>query len=149
MRNAQVLKHAQASVARNIEAEIFIPSRSIGFVKAGQRVALRFHAYPYQKHGVRHGSITQISATPIGQNELPSLIAPTVVALTQRLNSGGGSTIPSFYRARIALDPSDTKPQNKSILIRPGLTAEVDIVQDERKLWEWIFEPALGISARL
>ena len=36
-----------------LEAELFVPSRAIGFIERGDNVRLRYQAYPYQKFGHR------------------------------------------------------------------------------------------------
>lgn len=39
-----------------LEAHLYAPSRAAGFVVAGQRVLIRYQAYPYQKFGLQPGS---------------------------------------------------------------------------------------------
>ncbi len=42
-------------------AELFVPSRSIGFVTVGQRVRLMVDAFPYQRFGTIGGSVATVS----------------------------------------------------------------------------------------
>src|SRR5207249_4411165 len=44
-----------------LEAHLFVPSDSIGFVAAGQTVALRYEAFPYQRFGSYRGRVAEIS----------------------------------------------------------------------------------------
>ena len=53
-----------------LEARLFGPSRSIGFVRPGQRVLLRYEAYPYQKFGSYEGVVKSVSRTTVGPGEL-------------------------------------------------------------------------------
>ena len=41
-----------------LEARLYGPSRAIGFVRPGQRVLLRYDAYPHQKFGHYSGTVT-------------------------------------------------------------------------------------------
>jgi len=41
-----------------LRAQLLVPSAAIGFIKAGDRVLLRYEAYPYQKFGSHFGVIT-------------------------------------------------------------------------------------------
>ena len=43
-----------------LEAELLVPSESIGFIAPGDRVLLRYDAYPYQRFGVHTGNIVRI-----------------------------------------------------------------------------------------
>jgi membrane fusion protein len=46
-----------------LEALLLVPARSAGALEPGQSVTLRFDAFPYQRHGVGHGVITQVAST--------------------------------------------------------------------------------------
>ncbi len=41
----------------SLEAHLYSPSRAVGFVRPGQRVLLRYQAYPYQKFGHYEGVV--------------------------------------------------------------------------------------------
>ena len=58
-----------------LQAQLFAPSRTAGFVRPGQTVYLRYDAYPYQKFGLHQGRITSVSATPFAPSELPPNLA--------------------------------------------------------------------------
>ena len=55
-------------------ADLYVPSRAIGFVKPGDAVILRYQAYPYQKFGHASGKIISIARTALGQQELAYLV---------------------------------------------------------------------------
>jgi len=57
-----------------LEAELLIPSAAVGFVRAGQRVALRYEAFPYQKFGLQGGRVRQISQSALSQAEISTLL---------------------------------------------------------------------------
>ncbi|MBI3285720.1 MAG: HlyD family efflux transporter periplasmic adaptor subunit, partial [Burkholderiales bacterium] len=44
-----------AAARQQLEAHLYAPSRSAGFVATGQPVLLRYQAYPYQKFGLQKG----------------------------------------------------------------------------------------------
>jgi membrane fusion protein len=33
-------------------------------------------------------------------------------------------------------------------MLKPGMTLEADVVQDSRKIWEWVLEPVLAVLQR-
>ena len=51
-------------------AELYAPSRAIGFIRPGQNVVLRFQAYPYQKFGHQTGIVESVSRTALTTNEI-------------------------------------------------------------------------------
>ena len=58
-----------------LEARLYGPSRAIGFVRPGQRVLLRYDAYPHQKFGHYAGTVTAVSRATVSPGELAGLSA--------------------------------------------------------------------------
>jgi membrane fusion protein len=67
-----------------LQAHLYAPSHTAGFVRPGQTVYLRYAAYPYQKFGLYAGHITAISSTPFAPNELPPNLAGQLQVATRR-----------------------------------------------------------------
>ena len=47
-----------------------------------------------------------------------------------------------------------SKPQTvasgaQTLPLRPGMSVNADILQEKRKVWEWVFEPILSLKERL
>jgi multidrug resistance efflux pump len=56
-----------------LEAHIMIQNRDIGKIRRGQKVQIKYFAYPAQDYGPQSGVITEISAKPSGEPGKPSL----------------------------------------------------------------------------
>lgn len=123
-----------------LQAQLYAPSKTIGFVQPGQQVSLRYSAFPYQKFGLYKGVIQNISTTPFAVNELPSNLA-------QQLTAQSG-TNEALYRIDVTLEKQDVSALGRTIPLRPGLALEGDVKQDTRKLWELLFEPLLGVKVQ-
>lgn len=114
-----------------LQAELWLPSRAIGFLEVGNAVILRYPAFPYQKFGQRRGRVLEVSRSATGASEL-----------TNRL----GRTISEpLYRVLVALDQQSVTAYGKAELLKPGMTVDADILLDRRRLIEWVFEPLYGI----
>jgi membrane fusion protein len=55
-----------------LEARLYGPSRAIGFVRPGQRVRLRYEAFPYQKFGQYDGVVRASRAARSGRRNSPA-----------------------------------------------------------------------------
>ena len=124
-----------------VEAHLFAPSRTAGFLKAGQPVYMRYAAYPYQKFGLHSGSITAVSSTPFAINELPPNLAPQLTA--QNSNNE------ALFRVTVKLDAQMVRTFGEVLPLKPGLTLEADVLQERRKIWEWVLEPLMAAKANL
>ncbi|WMW79710.1 biotin/lipoyl-binding protein [Undibacterium cyanobacteriorum] len=130
-----------------MEVQLFAPSRTSGFVSVGQEVLIRYTAFPYQKFGLQKGVIESISTTPIAPTELPSHLASTILSNAQQSISGFNSS-EALYRIKVKLEKQTIETYGKVHPLKSGMTLEADIVQDNRKIWEWLAEPILAVAKR-
>ncbi|QXT34377.1 HlyD family efflux transporter periplasmic adaptor subunit [Sphingomonas sanguinis] len=114
-------------------AELFVPSRAIGFLEPGQKVRLRFDAFPYQRFGVGTGRIKTISST---------VLRPDQVAATIRIEE-------PVYRVVVSLDRDTIMAYGRQYHIRPGFALSADIVLERRSFAQWLLDPILALRGRL
>ena len=117
-----------------LEAHLYSPSRSIGFVHQGQDVLLRYLAYPHQKFGMHKASVVAVSKNPL----LPSELGFT---------PSDGLREP-VYRIRVALESQAVPAYGNLERLQAGMQVEADILLDRRLLIEWIFETLLSLAGR-
>jgi membrane fusion protein len=117
-----------------LEAHLFSPSRSIGFVRPGQDVLLRYVAYPHQKFGTYRARVVAISRNPLPASEL-GFVPPD------------GSREP-LYRIKAVLDSQAVLAYGHAQPLKAGMQVEADVLLDRRRLVEWIFEPLLSLAGR-
>lgn len=116
------------------EAELYVPTRAIGFVRAGQPVNLRYTAFPYQRYGIYRGRVKEISRAILATN--PN--APTPMPF-----------IEPMYRVTATLNEQDVSAYGQRYPLQAGMLLEADIVFDRRPVWQWLLEPLLSVRGRL
>jgi membrane fusion protein len=117
-----------------MEVHLFAPSRSIGFVRPGQEVQLRYQAYPYQKFGIHRGTVVAVSKSAVS----PSEIAQSV----------GEPSREPVYRIRVALERQQVLAYGEPQPLHAGMAVEADVIVDRRRLIEWVFEPLYSLAGR-
>lgn len=116
-----------------LRAELFVPSRAIGFVEPGQRVRLMYDAFPFQRFGTHGGTVETVSETMLSPEE----------AL-------GPVRLPEpAYRVTVALDRPTVNAFGRDVALQPDMTLRADIVLEERTLLEWLLEPLLSARGRM
>lgn len=123
-----------------LQAQLFAPSRTAGFVQPGQDVYLRYQAYPYQKFGLSKGRVLAVSKSPIAPNDFPSGQSQALVAAAQANEP--------MYRITVQLPNQVVSTYGKPTQLNAGMSLDADIRQDRRKIWEWVLEPALAVFAK-
>jgi membrane fusion protein len=121
----------------HLQIELYATSQNAGFIRPGQRVSLRFSAFPYQKFGVQYGVIREISRTTLSSSELLS-ISP----VTWKENEG-------HYRVIVSPEHAYIMAYGQSEPLRPGMTLEADVNLDTRYLWEWLTEPLWSLKGKM
>ncbi|WOR13912.1 HlyD family efflux transporter periplasmic adaptor subunit [Hyphomonas sp. FCG-A18] len=107
-------------------AEIFVPSRAIGFIETGQEVRLKYDAFPFQSFGTGQAVIEDISQT---------ILAPDEVSLA------GISLQEPVFRVRARIKSDQIEAYGRDITLRSGLTLTADVIVDDRTLIEWLLDP--------
>lgn len=119
-----------------LHAELFVPSRWIGFVTPGQAVRLRYDAYPYQKFGQYDGTVVSVSSSQIDPIDIPAGIP--------RADPGQG-----VYKIIVDLLSQNVVAYGENRPLVSGMVVEASIMQDSRRLIEWIFEPLISVRGNV
>lgn len=118
-----------------LEAHLFAPSRAVGFVRPGQKVRVRYAAYPYQKFGQHDGEVAQVARVALAPAELPPQLA---------LPAHGEP----LYRITVRLAASHVMAYGQPQPLAAGMQLEADVMQDRRRLIEWLFEPLIALARK-
>ncbi|MFG0647234.1 HlyD family secretion protein [Leclercia adecarboxylata] len=120
-----------------LQVELYATSQNAGFIQPGQRVALRFDAFPYQKFGVQYGTIREISRTTLTPSDLLA-----VSPVTWKENEG-------HYRVIVVPEHNFILAYGRREPLRPGMTLDGDVTLDNRHLWEWLTEPLWSLKGKI
>ncbi len=119
-----------------LRADLYAPSRAIGFIRPGNKVMIRYQAYPYQKFGHQEGTVEAVAKTALPTNELSNLG-----------NSQGDNNEP-LYRITVKLASQTVNAYGQSQALQAGMLLEADVLQEKRRLYEWVLEPLYSLSGK-
>jgi len=122
-----------------LQAHLFAPSRTVGFATVGQEVQLRYAAFPYQKFGLQSGTVAAVSRSPVAPAQLPAALAHLASAT---------SASEGLYRLTVSLSAQHVVAYGESAPLRSGMTLDAAVIQDRRRVIEWLFEPLIGAAQR-
>lgn len=101
-------------------AEVRLANSEIGFVRPGQAVTVKVHAFPFSRHGTIAGQIVSIGATAIPDDRLGLA-----------------------YPVRVRLDPAAAR----RFRLRPGMAVTADMRTGTRSLLEYLVGPVQRAAA--
>lgn len=122
-----------------LQAELYLPSRAIGFVQIGMPVLLRHEAYAYQKFGMSRGRVREIGRSAIRAEELAQqgVVAPASLSAEP------------LYRVRVALEQQSLTAYGEQRPLKAGTAVDASIQLERRRLYEWVLAPLYGLRGRL
>lgn len=97
-----------------LTAEAMLSNSDVGFVRVGQEVAVKVHAYPYSRHGTIPGKVVSVGADAVA-DEQKGLV----------------------YPVRVQLNAKDAK----RFTLRPGMEITVDVRTGSRRLIDYLISP--------
>jgi multidrug efflux pump subunit AcrA (membrane-fusion protein) len=100
-----------------LQAELIVPQRGLARLNTGQAVKFRYDAYPYQRYGVRYGTLRWISPATAPQPD-------------------GAS-----FRALADLDEQVLRVGGQDRPVLPGMGGEASVIVGRRSLASYAFEP--------
>jgi len=116
-----------------LRAELYAPSRAIGFVAVGEEVVLRYEPYPYQKFGHYGGTVEAVSRTSLlsgARGESPLAGEPV-------------------YEVIVALQSQTVTAYGEQRELRAGMAVEADVLLETRRLYEWVLEPLYSLRGKV
>ena len=119
-----------------LEAELLAPSASIGFIRTGERVLLRYAAFPYQKFGSYWGTVTESPTRRLQPDELKAFV-PSIPDADQSK---------TFYRVTVEPDSPNVIAYGREQTVEVSMQVDAGVLLDRRPIYEWILEPLYGMN---
>lgn len=123
-----------------LQAHLYAPSKAVGFIRPGDTVLMRYQAYPYQKFGHARGTVAAVAKTALPSNEIWALGNPA---------GGNGQGSEPLYRITVDLVEQTVMAYGQTQLLQAGMLLDADVLQDTRRLYEWVLEPLYSLTGKL
>lgn len=118
-----------------VSVEVFLQNKDIGFVKVGQRVAVKLEAFNFTDYGLIDGRVATISRDAIDQSQ---------EAAGSSRDANGRPVQPGLvYAARIVLDCEPRAASRAALCnqLRPGMAVQAEIKTGRRRIIQYLLSP--------
>lgn len=103
-----------------LEIEATLLNKDIGFVQAGQEVAIKLETFPFTRYGTIVGQVLHVSSDAV-QNDKLGLV----------------------YIARVAINRATMQVDGKTVYLTPGMAVTVEVKTGKRRVIEYLLSPIL------
>jgi membrane fusion protein len=122
----------------SLDAELYVPSKAAGFLRSNMDVLISYRSFPYEKFGLNHGMVREISGAAMRAGEMQ---VPEVAVLD-------GAREP-VYRVRVSLDEQVVRVGGVPNPLRPGMLLDALIPLERRRIYEWALDPLFDFARRV
>ena len=116
-----------------LHAELYVPSDSIGFVKEGQHVSMRYSAFPFEHYGLYDGTVSEVSKVISQPGELAE-----ATGLAQ-----------AVYKVTVTLDSQKVNIDGKQQPLQVGMELNATITLESRSILQWMLAPIYSLRGRV
>lgn len=117
---------------RNYNLVVWIPNEAIPYIKKGDKVNIRYDAFPMEKFGQFSGEISVISTAPASIQEM--MTYQGAPAHTPSANM-------TYYKVIVRPEKNAVKYAGKSLQLQNGMKAESTLFLERRKIYQWMLSP--------
>ncbi|UTM57122.1 HlyD family secretion protein [Photobacterium sp. CCB-ST2H9] len=110
---------------------IWVPNEAAPYLDIGDRVNIRYEAFPAEKFGQFSGTVTLISRTPASPQEM----------MTYRGSPKDVSAAIPYYKVTIRPEKHVISYGGKQLSLENGMKAESTLFLEKRKIYQWMFSP--------
>lgn len=111
---------------------LWLPNNTIPYVKPGDKINIRYDAFPADKFGQFPGKVLSISSVPASRQEM---------AEYTNVNNGTNQQELALYKAIIKIKDKTFSYNGKTLTLSNGLKAQAVVFLEERPLYMWMFTP--------
>jgi hemolysin D len=121
-----------------LEIEAMVSNRDIGFVEAGQGVAIKIDTFNFTRYGLLEGRVLSVSQDAIIRDRPPERGDR---ALGMQHDSSEPSGQELSYSARISLDRTQMQVDDRLVSLSPGMAVTVEIRTGSRTILSYLLSP--------
>ncbi|CAI1226714.1 HlyD family secretion protein [Serratia bockelmannii] len=111
---------------------LWVPNDAIPYISTGDRVNVRYDAFPAEKFGQFAGTVSVISKAPASPQEMQTYQGAPKAALT--------AAIP-YYKVIIRPEKQAISYHGKRLSLENGMTAQSTLFLEKRKVYQWMLSP--------
>lgn len=117
---------------------LWLPNDSVPYIRQGDKINIRYEAYPYQKFGQFPGRIVSISRVPASPQEMSTYNS----ALLLQNNTQNQA----YYKVMVSLEDHHFRDSEEAIRLTDGMKAEATLFLEKRPIYQWMLSPFYDIK---
>jgi len=127
-----------------IEVEAMVSNRDIGFIHAGQAAEIKVDTFSFTRYGLLHGKVISVSRDAIIKDRPQDRSKDIGIGSESTSSEPSGQELD--YAARIALDHTQMRVDDRMVALEPGMAVTVEIKTGSRSVMSYLLSPIMRYS---
>ncbi|MDT3253216.1 HlyD family secretion protein [Serratia sp. root2] len=111
---------------------LWVPNDAIPYIATGDKVNVRYDAFPAEKFGQFAGTVSVISKAPASPQEMQTYQGAPKAALT--------AAVP-YYKVIVRPEKQVIAYNGKRLSLENGMTAQSTLFLEKRRIYQWMLSP--------
>lgn len=111
---------------------LWVPNDAVPYISAGDKVNIRYEAFPAEKFGQFSATVKTISRTPASTQEMLTYKGAPQNTL--------GTSVP-WYKVIVKPEKQSISYDGKSLPLENGMKAESTVFLEKRRIYQWMLSP--------
>lgn len=111
---------------------LWVPNDAVPYISAGDKVNIRYEAFPAEKFGQFSATVKTISRTPASTQEMLTYKGAPQNTL--------GTSVP-WYKVIVKPENQIISYDGKSLPLENGMKAESTLFLEKRRIYQWMLSP--------
>lgn len=125
-----------------LQVEAYISNTDIGFIRLGQKAAIKIDAFPFTRYGTIEATVSAIATEAIDEQEARRREANIVSAATGSSGPAGSGQQQAFvFPVTLSLSTPSIVIDGNSIPLTPGMTVTAEIRTESRRVIDYVLSP--------
>lgn len=124
-----------------LEIEAMISNRDIGFVHAGEDAEIKIDTFNFTRYGLLHGKVLNVSQDAVIRDRKQDRPDNRGAGAPNESSEPQGQEL--NYTARISLDQTQMRIDDRVVNLSPGMAATVEIKTGSRTILSYLLSPLL------
>ncbi len=118
-----------------------VSNRDIGFVQPGQEAEIKIDTFNFTRYGLLHGRVLSVSQDAIIRERQQDRSSDRALGTQNETSEPKGQEL--NYSARISLDRSKMRIDDRMVNLSPGMAVTVEIKTGARTILSYLLSPLL------
>lgn len=134
--------------ADQLEIEVYLPNKDIGFVRVGQAAAIKVESFPFTRYGTLSSKVTHVARDAIPEADAKQVEADPSRP-HQRPEIAGAQRVQSLvFPVTLVASLGEMNVDGQPVPLAPGMAVTAEIKIGKRRILEYLFAPLLEVTNR-